>query len=81
MGGAYGVSFLPYSSNAPGMPKCLAQLITPIGIAIGIGVHESYNVNGKAALLSIGILDAISAGILLCVRPLSARRLRNREPT
>ncbi|KAH7100283.1 Zip-domain-containing protein [Auriculariales sp. MPI-PUGE-AT-0066] len=40
-------------------------LITPVGIAIGVGVHNSYNPNSDAALLSIGVLDAISAGILL----------------
>ncbi|GAA6062178.1 hypothetical protein JCM10212_005133 [Sporobolomyces blumeae] len=40
-------------------------LITPIGIAIGMGVHASYNPNSGASLLSIGILDSISAGILI----------------
>ncbi|KAK7047150.1 hypothetical protein VNI00_006815 [Paramarasmius palmivorus] len=40
-------------------------LITPIGVAIGIGVHKSYNPNSVSALASIGILDALSAGILL----------------
>ncbi|GAA5853026.1 hypothetical protein JCM8547_004776 [Rhodosporidiobolus lusitaniae] len=40
-------------------------LITPIGIGIGMGVHASYNPNSGAALLSIGILDSISAGILI----------------
>jgi zinc transporter 1/2/3 len=45
---------------------CLScQLITPIGIAIGMGVHASYNPNSGASLLSIGILDSISAGILI----------------
>ncbi|BGP50726.1 hypothetical protein JCM10450v2_006652 [Rhodotorula kratochvilovae] len=40
-------------------------LITPIGVAIGIGVHSAYNPNSSAAILSIGVLDSISAGILL----------------
>lgn len=31
----------------------------------GIGVHESFNLNGRAALISIGVLDSIAAGILL----------------
>jgi hypothetical protein len=31
----------------------------------GVGVHETFNLNGRAAILSIGILDSISAGILL----------------
>ncbi|WWC62356.1 uncharacterized protein I303_104952 [Kwoniella dejecticola CBS 10117] len=45
---------------------CMAYtVITPIGIAIGIGVHESFNENGRAELLAIGVLNSISAGILL----------------
>ncbi|OXH28381.1 solute carrier family 39 (zinc transporter), member 1/2/3 [Cryptococcus neoformans] len=45
---------------------CLAYaLATPVGIVIGIGVHESVNMNGRAIVLSTGILDSISAGILL----------------
>ncbi|WVQ72126.1 hypothetical protein IAR50_001671 [Cryptococcus sp. DSM 104548] len=45
---------------------CMAYtLITPIGIAIGIGIHQSFNENGRSELLAIGTLNAISAGILL----------------
>ena len=40
-------------------------LITPIGIVIGIAVRKSFSQNGKASLLSVGILNSISAGILL----------------
>ncbi|PWN33771.1 Zinc/iron permease, partial [Meira miltonrushii] len=40
-------------------------ITTPIGIAIGIGVRQSFNGNDRATLLAIGILTAISAGILL----------------
>ena len=43
----------------------LLQLVTPIGIAIGVSVHQVYNVNGRAGLLASGILDSLSAGILL----------------
>ncbi|ODN90827.1 hypothetical protein L198_06144 [Cryptococcus wingfieldii CBS 7118] len=40
---------------------CLAYtLVTP-----GIGVHQSFNENGRSELLAIGILNSISAGILL----------------
>ncbi|KAH6564610.1 hypothetical protein BASA50_008587 [Batrachochytrium salamandrivorans] len=39
-------------------------LTTPIGITIGILVREFYNANGTSTLLSTGILDAVSAGIL-----------------
>jgi solute carrier family 39 (zinc transporter), member 1/2/3 len=40
-------------------------LTTPIGIAIGIGLREEYNPMSKGALGTEGVLNAISAGILL----------------
>ncbi|TIA72434.1 hypothetical protein E3P92_02317 [Wallemia ichthyophaga] len=46
------------------MAVCFS-LITPIGIAIGIGVHESYSPNSKSALLALGILNGLSAGVLI----------------
>ncbi|CAF1607878.1 unnamed protein product [Adineta ricciae] len=43
-------------------------LTTPIGIAIGIGIHtKTYNPKSVASLLVNGILDSISAGILIYV--------------
>ncbi|KAF8436754.1 zinc-regulated transporter 2 [Terfezia claveryi] len=42
-------------------------LITPIGMAIGVGVLNKFNGNDKHTLLAIGILNALSAGILVWV--------------
>jgi len=42
-------------------------LITPIGMAIGVGVLQHFNGNDPATIVSIGTLDALSAGILLWV--------------
>lgn len=39
--------------------------MTPLGIAIGICIHSSYNGNSYSAVLSSAILDSLSAGILL----------------
>lgn len=39
--------------------------VTPIGMAIGLGVRHSYQGNSVTALVTSGILDSISAGILL----------------
>lgn len=39
--------------------------MTPIDIAVGIGIRESLNVNSSAYLLVTGILDAIAAGALI----------------
>ena len=37
----------------------------PVGVAIGIGIRSSYDANSASAILSQGILDAISGGIIL----------------
>ena len=43
-------------------------LTTPIGVAIGIGIHsKTYNPKAVASLLANGILDSVSAGILIYV--------------
>lgn len=41
--------------------------VTPIGMAIGIGVLQQFNGNDKSTLIAIGTLDAVSAGILVWV--------------
>ena len=41
------------------------SITTPIGVGIGIGVHASFNENNSTTLLVTGILDAVSAGILI----------------
>lgn len=42
-------------------------LVTPLGMAIGIGVLGRFNGNDPATLVAIGALDAVSAGILAWV--------------
>ncbi|PYH98455.1 ZIP zinc/iron transport family [Aspergillus ellipticus CBS 707.79] len=45
---------------------CMAYgLTTPIAIAIGLGVRTTYNSGSKTANIVQGVLDAISAGILI----------------
>ncbi|KAJ2853295.1 hypothetical protein FB639_006562 [Coemansia asiatica] len=41
------------------------MLITPLGMVIGIGVRYSYQPNSPGALISMGVLDSLSAGILI----------------
>ncbi len=45
----------------------LFAIITPIGMAIGIGVMKSFNGNDPNTIIALGTLDAVSAGILLWV--------------
>jgi zinc transporter 1/2/3 len=53
------------------LSKCIMggtfALITPIGMAIGIGVLNSFNGNDPSTIVAIGTLDALSAGILAWV--------------
>lgn len=41
--------------------------VTPIGMAIGIGVLDQFNGNDPSTIVAIGTLDALSAGILVWV--------------
>lgn len=45
----------------------LFAFITPLGMAIGIGVLSHFNGNDKSTIIAIGTLDALSAGILVWV--------------
>lgn len=49
--------------------KCLMgaafAIVTPIGMAIGIGVLSKFNGNDKATLIAMGTLDSFSAGVLI----------------
>lgn len=42
-------------------------LVTPVGMAIGIGVLRQFNGNDPSTVIAIGTLDALSAGILVWV--------------
>jgi solute carrier family 39 (zinc transporter), member 1/2/3 len=42
-------------------------LVTPIGMAIGIGVLDMFNGSDPSTIVAIGTLDALSAGILAWV--------------
>lgn len=45
---------------------CLAfTLTTPIAIAIGLGIRKSYPPGSRKALITTGVFDSISAGILI----------------
>lgn len=43
----------------------LYGLTTPIGIAVGLGIRSTYNPGGATASAVSGILDSLSAGILI----------------
>ncbi|KAI5459303.1 Zinc/iron permease [Mariannaea sp. PMI_226] len=62
------LSVIPFPRGLRWMPwvLCLAYgLTTPISIAIGLGLRTTYNSGSYTANVVSGVLDAISAGILL----------------
>ncbi|KAN0066380.1 hypothetical protein ACQY0O_000474 [Thecaphora frezii] len=59
--------FLPLKLNSP-IPYAGAiayGLVTPIGLAIGLGVRHTYNEDSATANYVTGVFDSVSAGILL----------------
>lgn len=62
------LSVIPFPRGLRWMPwaLCLAYgLTTPIAIAIGLGLRTTYNSGSFTANVVSGVLDSISAGILL----------------
>lgn len=41
------------------------SISTPLGVAIGTGVRSTYNGSDRNTLLALGILNSVSAGILI----------------
>jgi hypothetical protein len=44
------------------------QLVTPIGVGIGIGVRNALATNPREAMIAVGVLNSLSAGILVSCR-------------
>ncbi|SMY24136.1 unnamed protein product [Zymoseptoria tritici ST99CH_1A5] len=63
------ISLLPNTSIFPRkfLMAGAFTLITPIGMAIGLGVVNSFNGNDPSTMISFGTLNALSAGILIWV--------------
>jgi len=65
------IAALPSSSHLQKAKYYILPLafafITPIGMAIGIGVLQKFNGNDPSTIVALGTLDSLSAGILLWV--------------
>jgi hypothetical protein len=63
-----GTVILESGFNARWQPFAMVlfySITTPIGVAIGVGLHETYNENARDTLIVNGVLDSISSGILI----------------
>ena len=62
------LSVIPFPSRLRWMPWALCAaygLTTPIAIAIGLGLHTTYDGGSYTANVVSGVLDSVSAGILI----------------
>jgi zinc transporter ZupT len=62
---ASATSALPASSPQPWLMALAYGTTTPIGQAIGLAVHGMYDPEGEAGLLMVGVMNAVSSGLLL----------------
>ena len=58
------LSFKPRDWRPYAMASAYA-FTTPIGIAIGMGIRLTYDPNSQKALISAGVFDSVSAGLLI----------------
>ena len=55
----------PKYNWVPILGAVLYGITTPVGIAIGLGVRTSYNPGSTTASIVSGVLDSLSAGVLV----------------
>lgn len=60
-----GVSSFSTTSFKPWLMSLMYGITTPIGQAIGLGVHGLYDPASEVGLLTVGMVNAISSGLLL----------------
>ncbi|KAJ6481225.1 ZIP-like iron-zinc transporter [Mycena vitilis] len=55
----------PQYNYVPVLAAIVYGLSTPVGIAVGLGLRSSYNPGSATASIVSGVLDSLSAGILI----------------
>lgn len=59
------ISQAQFKNKSATIMACFFALTTPVGIGIGTAVASSFNSHSPGALVAEGILDSLSAGILV----------------
>ncbi|KAJ2607900.1 hypothetical protein H4S08_004657 [Coemansia sp. RSA 1365] len=59
------VQYLRWAFARAIISATLFMLVTPLGMVIGIGIRHSYAPSSPSSLITMGVLDSLSAGILL----------------
>ncbi|KAF9973986.1 high-affinity Zn(2+) transporter zrt1 [Actinomortierella ambigua] len=65
LGGRIAACGYERSSYKPWLMAFLFAVSTPVGVAIGLGIHQTYEEEASTNIIIRGIFDALSAGILL----------------
>jgi zinc transporter 1/2/3 len=65
LGARIGALSFPQSSPKPWLMALAYGTTTPIGQAIGLAIHNLYDPQSATGLLTVGIMNAISSGLLL----------------
>jgi len=55
----------PSSSPKPWLMALAYGATTPLGQAIGLGVHNLYDPESEAGLLMVGVMNSVSSGLLV----------------
>lgn len=59
------ISSFPPASPKPWLMALAYGTTTPVGQAIGLAVHNLYDPAGQTGLLMVGVMNAVSSGLLL----------------
>ncbi|KAJ1430314.1 Zinc/iron permease [Sesbania bispinosa] len=59
------ISQAQFKASSATIMACFFALTTPVGVGIGTGIASVYNPYSPGALIAEGILDSLSAGILV----------------
>jgi len=66
MGLGYRISEIKYDDLRKSFANALVYSITtPLGVAIGIGIHHATSPNSTPGIITEGILDSLAAGVLI----------------
>ncbi|TKY74905.1 Fe(2+) transport protein 3 [Spatholobus suberectus] len=59
------ISQAQFEASSATIMACFFALTTPVGVAIGTAISSGYNPYSPGALITEGVLDSLSAGILV----------------
>ena len=65
LGARIATLYFPRKSIRPYLMGLTFAVVTPIGMAIGLSIRTLYSPNSPVALITTGVFDSISSGLLI----------------